>query len=250
MLLIAGPCSLESKEICLKVGEGIRSSLPIGIEYYFKTSFSKGNRTSINSFVTNGIEYAKDTFTALRQEGFQILTDVHETWQIEEFQSYVDAFQIPAFLCRQTDLLKTAALTGKMINIKKGQFLAPSDTKNIAEKMRAWGNENFYICERGTSFGYNNLVVDFRSIAIMKQYGKVCFDATHSVQLPGGFGPTTGGERQYVEPLAKTALLWGADALFMEVHPDPSNALSDKECQIPLADFADMFSRVMEFSNL
>ena len=246
MLLIAGPCSLESTEMCLEVGESIRSSLPEDINYYFKTSFAKANRSSVDSFVTNGIGYAKDTFVALRQEGLQILTDVHETWQVEEFEPYVDAFQIPAFLCRQTDLLRAAAQTGKMVNIKKGQFLAPNDTKNIAEKMRVWGNKNFYLCERGTFFGYNNLVVDFRSIPIMKQYGKVCFDATHSVQLPGGCGTTTGGERQYIESLAKTALLWGADALFMEVHPDPPNALSDAECQIPLADFSDIFSNVLQ----
>ena len=156
----------------------------------------------------------------------------------------MDALQIPAFLCRQTPLLQAAAETGLIINVKKGQFLAPNDTKNIAQKLKDFGCKDFYLCERGTSFGYNNLVVDFRGIPIMKKYGKVCFDATHSTQLPGGCGETTGGERQYVEPLAKSAMIWGADALFMEVHPNPSEALSDKECQIPLDEFPSMFNRI------
>ena len=160
----------------------------------------------------------------------------------------MDALQIPAFLCRQTPLLQAAAETGLIINVKKGQFLAPNDTKNIAQKLKDFGCKDFYLCERGTSFGYNNLVVDFRGIPIMKKYGKVCFDATHSTQLPGGCGETTGGERQYVEPLAKTALLWGADALFLEVHPNPATALSDKECQVPLSDFPDMFNRIYKVS--
>ena len=160
----------------------------------------------------------------------------------------MDALQIPAFLCRQTPLLQAAAETGLIINVKKGQFLAPNDTKNIAQKLKDFGCKDVYLCERGTSFGYNNLVVDFRGIPIMKKYGKVCFDATHSTQLPGGCGETTGGERQYVEPLAKTALLWGADALFLEVHPNPATALSDKECQVPLIDFPDMFNRIYKVS--
>ena len=132
------------------------------------------------------------------------------------------------------------------MNIKKGQFLAPHDTKNISQKLHDFGCKDFYLCERGTSFGYNNLVVDFRSIPIMKQYGKVCFDATHSTQLPGGCGETTGGERQYIEPLAKTAMMWGADALFLEVHPNPEEALSDKDCQLPLRDFSSVFNRIYQ----
>ena len=192
----------------------------------------------------HGLDYAKEVFTELRAEGFKIITDVHETWQVEKIAPYVDALQIPAFLCRQTPLLQAAAETGLIINVKKGQFLAPNDTKNIAQKLKDFGCKDFYLCERGTSFGYNNLVVDFRGIPIMKKYGKVCFDATHSTQLPGGCGETTGGERQYVEPLAKSAMIWGADALFMEVHPNPVEALSDKECQIPLDDFPSMFDRI------
>jgi len=246
MKLFAGPCSLESKDICFQVANTIRNSIPTEVDYYFKTSFAKENRSSSNSFMGHGLDYAKEVFTELRAEGFKIITDVHETWQVEQIAPYVDALQIPAFLCRQTPLLKAAAETGLLLNVKKGQFLAPNDTKNIAEKLKDFGCKDFYLCERGTSFGYNNLVVDFRGIPIMKQYGKVCFDATHSTQLPGGCGETTGGERQYVEPLAKTALLWGVDALFLEVHPNPATALSDKECQIPLSEFPDMLSRILQ----
>ena len=248
MKLFAGPCSLESRDICFKVANIIRDSIPKEVDYYFKTSFAKENRSSSNSFMGHGLDYAKEVFTELRAEGFKIITDVHETWQVKEIAPYVDALQIPAFLCRQTPLLRAAAETGLLLNVKKGQFLAPNDTKNIAEKLKDFGCKDFYLCERGTSFGYNNLVVDFRGIPIMKQYGKVCFDATHSTQLPGGCGETTGGERQYVEPLAKTALLWGADALFLEVHPNPATALSDKECQVPLSDFPDMFNRIYKVS--
>ena len=248
MKLFAGPCSLESRDICFKVANIIRDSIPKEVDYYFKTSFAKENRSSSNSFMGHGLDYAKEVFTELRAEGFKIITDVHETWQVKEIAPYVNALQIPAFLCRQTPLLRAAAETGLLLNVKKGQFLAPNDTKNIAEKLKDFGCKDFYLCERGTSFGYNNLVVDFRGIPIMKQYGKVCFDATHSTQLPGGCGETTGGERQYVEPLAKTALLWGADALFLEVHPNPATALSDKECQVPLSDFPDMFNRIYKVS--
>ena len=248
MKLFSGPCSLESRDICFKVANTIRDSIPTEVDYYFKTSFAKENRSSSNSFMGHGLDYAKEVFTELRAEGFKIITDVHETWQVKEIAPYVDALQIPAFLCRQTPLIRAAAETGLLLNVKKGQFLAPNDTKNIAEKLKDFGCKDFYLCERGTSFGYNNLVVDFRGIPIMKKYGKVCFDATHSTQLPGGCGETTGGERQYVEPLAKTALLWGADALFLEVHPNPATALSDKECQVPLSDFPDMFNRIYKVS--
>ena len=246
MKLFSGPCSLESIEICYEVANTIRDSIPDNIDYYFKTSFAKENRSSSNSFVGHGIDYAIDVFTHMRSKGFKIITDVHETWQVDKISPYVDALQIPAFLCRQTPLLRAAAESGLLVNVKKGQFLAPNDTKNIAQKLKDFGCSDFYLCERGTSFGYNNLVVDFRSIPIMKQYGKVCFDATHSTQLPGGCGDTTGGERQYVEPLATSALIWGADALFMEVHPNPSEALSDKECQIPLDQFPSMLNRILK----
>lgn len=246
MKLFAGPCSLESEEICLTVARNIRDSIPNDVDFYFKTSFAKENRTSAESFVGYGIDYAKKVFSSLREEGFKIITDVHETWQVDEIAPYVDALQIPAFLCRQTPLLRAAAESGKVLNVKKGQFLAPNDAKNIADKLTSFGCKEFYLCERGTSFGYNNLVVDFRSLPIMRQYAKVCFDATHSTQLPGGCGTSTGGERQYVEPLAKSAVIWGVDALFMEVHPDPQNALSDKECQIPLLEFAGIFDRIYQ----
>lgn len=246
MKLFAGPCSLESKETCFEVARHIKSNLPNEVDYYFKTSFAKENRSSAESFIGHGIDYAKEVFSQLREEGFKVITDVHETWQVEEISPYVDALQIPAFLCRQTPLLRAAAESGKLLNVKKGQFLAPNDTKNIADKLKSFGCKDFYLCERGTTFGYNNLVVDFRSLPIMRQYSKVCFDATHSTQLPGGCGTSTGGERQYVEPLAMSAVIWGVDALFMEVHPNPSEALSDKECQIPLSDFSSMFNRIYQ----
>ena len=247
MKLFAGPCSLESEDICFKVARHIRQNLPDKkIDYYFKTSFAKENRSSSKSFIGPGIDNAISVFNNLRSEGFKIITDVHETWQVEKIAPHVDALQIPAFLCRQTPLLKSASETGLLLNIKKGQFLAPHDTKNISQKLHDFGCKDFYLCERGTSFGYNNLVVDFRSIPIMKQYGKVCFDATHSTQLPGGCGETTGGERHYIEPLAKTAMMWGADALFLEVHPNPEEALSDKDCQLPLRDFSSVFNRIYQ----
>ena len=181
MRLFAGPCSLESRDICFEVANKIKDTVswaslivPDGIDYYFKTSFAKENRSSSTSFMGHGLDYAKEVFTDLRAEGFKIITDVHETWQVKEIAPYVDALQIPAFLCRQTPLLRAAAETGLLLNVKKGQFLAPNDTKNIADKLKDFGCKDFYLCERGTSFGYNNLVVDFRSIPIMKQYGKVC----------------------------------------------------------------------------
>ena len=220
-LLIAGPCVIESEETVMLVAERIkRIAERQNLDYCFKASFDKANRTSIYSYRGPGIEKGlrilekvKNTFDV------KVLTDIHEPWQAERVAEIVDIIQIPAFLCRQTDLLVTAAKTGKIINVKKAQFLAPWDMGNVVKKLEESGNKNIMLCERGSSFGYNNLVVDMTGIIEMKKFGyPVVFDATHSVQKPGGKGNATGGNRAYVEPLAKAAIAAGADALFFEVH--------------------------------
>ena len=228
--LIAGPCVIESEEMVLSIaGEMKKIAEKLGIPYTFKASFDKANRTSITGFRGPGLEEGlrilqkvKDTY------GLPVCTDIHEAWQAEPAAKVADILQIPAFLCRQTDLLVAAAKTGKCVNIKKAQFLAAWDMKNCVDKVLQSGNENVMLCERGTSFGYNTLVVDMTGLRVMKDMGvPVIFDATHSVQKPGGNGTSTGGNRQYVEYLAKAAIAVGVDGLFMEVHPDPDHALSD-----------------------
>ncbi len=228
--LIAGPCAIESEKMALTIAEKMKNITDrLGIEYTFKGSFDKANRTSIHSKRGLGIEEGlrilqkvKDTY------GIPVATDIHEPWQAEPVGEVCDIVQIPAFLCRQTDLLVAAAKTGKCINIKKAQFLAPWDMKNCLQKVVESGNENVMLCERGTSFGYNTLVVDMTGLIEMKKFGKpVIFDATHSVQKPGGKGNSTGGNREYVEYLAKAALAVGVDGLFMETHPNPDEAWSD-----------------------
>ena len=235
--LIAGPCVIESEELCLSVATEMKDiTEALGIPYTFKASFDKANRTSIHSFRGPGLEEGlrilqkvKDTYN------LPICTDIHEPWQAEPAAQVADILQIPAFLCRQTDLLVAAAKTGKYINIKKAQFLAPWDMKNCVEKVRESGNENVMLCERGTTFGYNTLVVDMTGLRVMKDFGvPVIFDATHSVQKPGGNGTSTGGNREYVEYLAKAAIAVGADGLFMETHPDPDHARSDGPNMVPL----------------
>ena len=218
----------------------------LGIPYTFKASFDKANRTSINGFRGPGIEEGlrilqkvKDTFD------LPICTDIHEPWQAEKAAEVCDILQIPAFLCRQTDLLVAAAKTGKCINIKKAQFLAPWDMKNCVEKVRKSGNDNVMLCERGTTFGYNTLVVDMTGLRVMKDMGvPVIFDATHSVQKPGGNGTSTGGNRQYVEYLAKAAVSVGVDGLFMETHPDPDNAKSDGPNMVPLGEMEELLKKL------
>lgn len=245
--LIAGPCVIESEEMVLSIAAQMKEiTEELGINYTFKASFDKANRTSISSFRGPGLEEGlrilqkvKDTY------GLPVCTDIHEAWQAEPAAKVADIIQIPAFLCRQTDLLVAAAKTGKCINIKKAQFLAPWDMKNCVEKVRQSGNDNVMLCERGTSFGYNNLVVDMTGIVEMKKLGcPVVFDATHSVQKPGGKGNATGGNREFVEPLAKAALAAGADHLFMEVHPDPDNAKSDGPNMVPLGELKAMLKRL------
>lgn len=247
--LIAGPCVIESEDNVMFIAETMKDIAErLDLEYYFKASFDKANRTSISSYRGPGIveglrilRKVKDTY------GFKIATDIHEPWQAEKAAEVADIIQIPAFLCRQTDLLTAAAKTGKLINVKKAQFLAPWDMKNVVRKLEEAGNTNIMLCERGTSFGYNTLVVDMTGIIEMKKIGyPVVMDVTHSVQKPGGKGNTTGGSREYVEPLAKAAIAAGADALFFEVHPDPDNALSDGPNMVKLDDFEALLKRVLK----
>ena len=248
-MLIAGPCVIESEENVMLIAEKVKGIAErLDLDYYFKASFDKANRTSISSYRGPGIDEGlrilqkvKDTY------GLKICTDIHEPWQAEKAAKVCDILQIPAFLCRQTDLLVAAARTGKLINVKKAQFLAPWDMKNVVNKLEEAGNHNIMLCERGTSFGYNTLVVDMTGIVEMKKFGyPVVMDATHSVQKPGGKGTATGGNRENVEPLAKAAIAAGADALFFEVHPDPDNAKSDGPNMVRLDEFEEMLKRIIK----
>lgn len=247
--LIAGPCVIESEENVMLIAKTIKETAEkLDLDYYFKASFDKANRTSISSYRGPGIEEGlkilkkvKDTY------GLKICTDIHEPWQAEKAAEVCDIIQIPAFLCRQTDLLIAAAKTGKLISVKKAQFLAPWDMKNVVNKLEEAGNSNIMLCERGTTFGYNTLVVDMAGIVEMKKFGyPVVFDATHSVQKPGGKGNATGGNRENVEPLAKAAVAAGADALFFEVHPDPDHAKSDGPNMVRLDEFERLLNRVIK----
>jgi 3-deoxy-8-phosphooctulonate synthase len=249
LLVIAGPCVIESEENVMLIAEKMKTiSERLNIDYYFKASFDKANRTSISSYRGPGIEQGLKILDKVKKQyNLRIVTDIHEPWQAERVAEVVDIIQIPAFLCRQTDLLVAAAKTGKIINIKKAQFLAPWDMKNVIKKVEESGNNNILLCERGTTFGYNTLVADMTGIVEMKKYGyPVVFDATHSVQKPGGKGTSTGGNREYVEPLAKAAVAAGADALFFEVHPEPDKALSDGPNMVKLERFEDMLKRVIK----
>lgn len=222
-----------------------RITKALNIEYYFKASFDKANRTSLNSYRGPGLETGLDMLQEVKRKfNLRIATDIHEPWQAEPVAEVVDIIQIPAFLCRQTDLLVAASKTGKTINVKKGQFLAPWDVKNVVDKLTASGAKDIILCERGSSFGYNTLVVDMTSITDMKKFGfPVMFDATHSVQRPGGQGTCTGGDRTRVEPLARAAIAVGADALFMEVHLDPDKAQSDGPNMVKLSDMESMLRK-------
>lgn len=248
-ILIAGPCVIESEESSMEIAKTIkRIAEKLDLDYFFKASFDKANRTSINSYRGPGIDEGlrilqkvKDTYD------LKICTDIHEPWQAERAAEVVDIIQIPAFLCRQTDLLIAAAKTGKIINVKKAQFLAPWDMRNVVKKIEDSGNRNIMLCERGTRFGYNMLVVDMSGIMEMKKIGyPVVMDATHSVQQPSSKGDVTGGNREYVEPLAKAAVAAGADALFFEVHPNPDKALSDGANMVRLDEFEGLLKRVIK----
>ncbi len=237
LFLIAGPCVIESEQLALdSAGQLKEITARLGIPFIYKSSFDKANRTSSKSFRGLGLEQGLKILQKVqRQIGVPVLTDVHEDTPLEEVASVVDVLQTPAFLCRQTNFIQNVARQGKPVNIKKGQFLAPWDMKNVAAKARETGNERILVCERGVSFGYNNLVSDMRSLAVMRDTGcPVVFDATHSVQLPGGQGSVSGGQREFVPVLARAAVAAGVAGLFMETHPHPERALSDGPNAWPL----------------
>ncbi len=246
--LIAGPCVIESEEMVLSIAAQMQEiTEELGIPYTFKASFDKANRTSISGFRGPGIERGLEILQKVKDVyGLPVCTDIHEPWQAERAAQVADILQIPAFLCRQTDLLVAAAKTGKCVNIKKAQFLAPWDMKNCLDKVRESGNNNVMLCERGTTFGYNTLVVDMTGLRVMKEFGvPVIFDATHSVQKPGGNGTSTGGNRQYVEHLAKAAVAVGVDGLFMETHPEPDHAKSDGPNMVPLSGMKNLLKKLV-----
>ncbi len=237
LLLIAGPCVLESAPLAREVATALQSiARRLGMPFVFKSSFDKANRTSLQSFRGPGLEKGLAILADLRQElGVPIISDVHEASQIQPAAEVLDIIQIPAFLCRQTDLLTAAAATGKPINLKKGQFLSPWDMRYGVEKIRSAGGRRILLTERGYTLGYNNLVVDMRSLPVLRGLGcPVIYDATHSVQLPGGAGASSGGQREFIAPLTRAAVAAGVDGIFIEVHPDPDNALCDGPNSLPL----------------
>ena len=251
--LIAGPCQMESRDHAFMMAGRLKeicSRLGIGLVY--KSSFDKANRTSLKGRRGVGLDKSLAVFADIRKElGLPVLTDVHENGQCAEVASVVDVLQIPAFLCRQTDLLIAAAQTGRIINVKKGQFLAPWDMVNVAAKIASTGNERILLCERGTSFGYNTLVSDLRGLPVMARTGyPVVFDATHSVQQPGGQGTSSGGQREFAPVLARAAVAVGVAAVFIEAHPDPDAAPSDGPNMIPLREMPALIERLMAFDSL
>ena len=250
---ICGPCAIESPELCFEVAEhlaGVKQRL--GIEIIFKASFDKANRTSIDSFRGPGLEKGLQVLAQVKQRsGLKVISDIHQPNQAAPAAEVLDVLQIPAFLCRQTDLLVAAAQTGKTVNVKKGQFLAPHDVGPILGKLKSAGCQNIWLTERGASFGYNNLVVDMRSFGQMKAAGAVTvMDATHSVQLPGGLGACSGGDRRFVAPLARAAVAAGADAVFMEAHPRPDQALCDGPNSLPLSEVEGLLAVLQKIHDL
>ncbi len=237
LFLIAGPCVIESRELCFEVAERLKATCDaLGVHYVFKASFDKANRTSASSFRGPGMGAGLQILADVRAKlGVPVLTDVHERDQVAEVAAVVDVMQTPAFLCRQTDFIEAVCAPGKPVNIKKGQFLAPWDMKHVVDKARAVGNDQIMVCERGVSFGYNTLVSDMRSLALMREHGcPIVYDATHSVQQPGGQGSSSGGQSRLVPVLARAAVAAGISGLFMETHPEPSRALSDGPNMWPL----------------
>lgn len=253
LTIFAGPCAMESRDHALMTAERLKGiGARTGINIVYKSSYDKANRTSIHSARGIGLDAAMDIFGEIQSTlNMPVLTDVHTAEQAALVGGVVDILQIPAFLCRQTDLLVAAAQTGKAINVKKGQFLAPWDMKNVLAKVVEAGNGNVMACERGASFGYNTLVTDFRGLPIMKSFGApVVFDATHSVQQPGGQGGTSGGQREFVPHLARAAASIGVAAIFMETHPDPDNAPSDGPNMIPMEHFEALLNDIKRFDAL
>jgi 2-dehydro-3-deoxyphosphooctonate aldolase (KDO 8-P synthase) len=251
--LIAGPCQLENEEHALKISSELKKiTSDLGINLIYKTSFDKANRTSLKGKRGMGLDKSLPIFDKIRKEvGLPVLTDVHTAEQCSIVANHVDVLQIPAFLCRQTDLLIAAAKTGKIINVKKGQFLAPWDMANVIKKIEESGNKNILITERGASFGYNTLVSDMRALPIMSRFGfPIVFDATHSVQQPGGMGEKSGGQREFVPYLARAAIAVGVGAIFMETHEDPDNAPSDGPNMVPLNEVKTLLKKLTEIDKL
>ncbi len=240
--LIAGPCVIESAEHCHFLADSIRSLVG---DFIFKASFDKANRSSIQSYRGPGLKEGLEILASIRATGIPVLTDIHEPSQADIVAASVDILQIPAFLCRQTDLLLAAGRTGKIVNVKKGQFVAPSDMGNVVDKIRSTGNNNIILTERGSSFGYNNLVVDMRGLKIMREFGvPVIFDATHSVQTPGAQGTTSGGNPEFIPTLARAATAAGIDGVFIETHENPAKALSDGANALPLNQLAPLWHQL------
>ncbi len=248
LLLIGGPCALESEDLARKVAGKMKEVCSkLGISYVFKASFDKANRTSLSSYRGPGLEEGLATLARIRQElDVPVISDIHDISQVEAAAEVLDIIQIPAFLCRQTDLLVAAAETGKPVNVKKGQFVSPWDMKNAVDKLRGAGGTKTMLVERGACFGYNNLVVDMRSLPVMRSLGcPVIFDATHSVQLPGGAGGASSGQREFIAPLTRAAVAAGIDGIFMEIHPDPDKALCDGPNSIPLDEVEVLLTRLV-----
>ena len=252
LLLVAGPCVIESEDHLLKTAEAIKAACDAhGIPFVLKCSYDKANRSSIRSFRGPGLRDGLRILKLVKDKlGVPVLSDVHEVEQVSAAADVLDIIQIPAFLCRQTDLLVAAARTGKPVNVKKGQFLSPWDARNIVEKLRSAGSEQIVLTERGTSFGYNNLVVDIRSLPVMRGFGyPVLFDATHSLQLPGGAGHASSGQSEFIPYVARAAVAAGVDGLFMEVHPDPASAPSDGPNMLPLDALPGLLKQLVEIQR-
>lgn len=253
LFLFAGPCVIESEALALETAQQLRDITDrLAIPFVYKSSFDKANRSSMDSFRGLGIAEGLRIMQKVKDEiGVPVITDVHEDTPMDEVADVVDIIQTPAFLCRQTNFIVKAASAGIPVNIKKGQFMAPWDMKNVVDKARSTGNQQIMVCERGASFGYNNLVSDMRSLAVMRDTGcPVVFDATHSVQLPGGQGSCSGGQREHVPVLARAAVAAGISGLFMETHPEPEKALSDGPNAWPLGKMADLLSRLKDIDAL
>lgn len=252
LALIAGPCVIEGRDSALRHASYLKEVAErVGIPFIYKSSYDKANRTSLGSYRGPGIEEGLKILAQVKKEiGVPILTDVHEKEQVALAKEDVDILQIPAFLCRQTDFVIAVAKSKKVVNIKKGQFLAPWDLRHVVEKIVSTGNEQIMVTERGVSFGYNNLVVDMRSLVVLREFGyPVVFDATHSLQLPGGLGKASGGERKFIPALARAGVAVGVDALFMEVHEDPDHALSDGPNSLPLKEVEGLLKMVKEIDG-
>ena len=253
LAVIAGPCVIESKESALRHAAALKQCADrVGVPYIFKASYDKANRSSADSFRGPGLEKGLAILAEVKAKiGVPLLTDVHEAAQVAAVKEVADILQIPAFLCRQTDFVAAVAQSGRVVNVKKGQFLAPWDMRNVIDKILATGNQQILVTERGASFGYNNLVSDMRSLVVMREMGyPVVFDATHSLQLPGGLGTASGGERKYIPALARAGVATGIDALFMEVHENPDQALSDGPNSLALVNFEALISKVKEIDAL